>query len=383
VDASDDYLQFNYQETPVVDPAIANHLRSGKAPESGFRDTSPSDWIPQTNGGFNSERDLARFQLSITDGVVEDVKLVAGGNGYMSSKNGNFVVKGFNIYGNNFDITKPWLKTAQVDLTFSQGKLSDVKLTDGGQGYELAVKAALENNDATTTKGITNPDQQVMVGLNYNIDETQYGVRDPSLYNDFYMITDTQASVKLLGTPGRAGTLEVQMLAKSDKARQLLSGGLQPTTSYSGSGAQRFSPAAQGGSFKLYDREQLIASGTLSNGIWRGMLDKLPSPLSTLNYSFDGDPITSYNVNFKASTGTVRASLGPSLPAAADTSLRTRRSLSASTIGSSNALKRLAGSRLHAASALPAETVSPFGQQRASLHSSPWANALIASPSAL
>ena len=312
VAADDNYLLTNYQETPVVDPAIANHLRNGIAPEAGFRFTTPNDWIPNPkSSSFDTEKDLARFKLSITNGVVTGVTLLAGGNGYMSSKGGNYVVRGFNIYGNNVDIKKPWLKTAQVDLIFRGGSLVDVKLTDGGQAYQLAVISALENNDATTTDAIKDPDKELVVGINYNLNETQYGVRDPLLYNDWYMTTDTQASVVMTGKPGQAGTLQVQMLAKSAQARRLLSGGLKPTTGYSGTGAQRFSSAAQSGNFQLFDNGQLIASGNLSNGSWSGQVDKLPSPRTILSYTFDGDPITSYNVNFKASQGTVRATTSP------------------------------------------------------------------------
>ena len=307
VDANASYLLFNYQETPVSDPAIANHLTAGKAPEADFQDTTVNDWIPNpTSKVFDTESDLARFKLSITNGVVTGVKLVAGGNGYMSSKGGNYVVHGFNIYGNNYDIAKPWLKTAQVDLVFKEGVLSDVKLTDGGQGYQLAVISALNNNDATTTDAIKNPEQELVVGIDYNLNEIQYGVRNTSLYNDWYMITDTEAAVKIKGEPGQAGTLEVQMLAKDAEAKTLLSGGLKPTTGYSGSGQQSFNMAAQSGHFDLFENDHLIASGILNNGIWTGLLDKLPSTNSKLTYNFEGDAITSYNVNFKASAGTAK-----------------------------------------------------------------------------
>jgi len=315
VDAKEDYLLFHYHETAIVDPAIANHLESGIFPEAGFKGTTISDWIPNNKKGskksFNVTDDVARFKLSITNGTVKAVTLLAGGQDYMASKNGNHVVKGFNIYGNNVDILKPWLDTAQVDLTFQAGSLTAVKLTHGGKGYELAVKAAAENNNATTTDSFKDRDQDLIVSLNYNIDESQYGVRDQGLYNDWYMITETQPSIKLYGQPGQAGILEVQMLAKGDEAQKLLSGGLKPTTGYSGQAQQSFSPVAQNGNFSLFDNDKLIASGKLNQGTWLGRIDSIPSSKTLLRYKFDGDPISSYNVNFKASQGSISPTIIP------------------------------------------------------------------------
>ena len=128
----------------------------------------------------------------------------------MGSKGGNHVVRGFNIYGNNVDLVQPWLGTAQVDLTFERGSLSKVDLTDGGQGYELAVQSAADRNDATTTDTLT-ADQAILVAINYNLDEIQYQVRDNSLYNDWYMIANTDAAITYHGIPGNPGFLQVQM----------------------------------------------------------------------------------------------------------------------------------------------------------------------------
>jgi hypothetical protein len=306
VDLTDTHMLLNYQEAKVVDPAIANHLATGVAPEEGFVSTTPDDWIPYPQAStINAQQDIARFKLAITNGVVTGVTLVAPGNAYMSSKGGNFVVKGFNIYGNNVDLKQPWKNTAQVDLTFQGGRLTAVDLVDQGQGYELAVMSAAESNTATSTSSFPANEafRDLIVPINYNIDESQYWVRDPQLYNDWYMIADSAASVKLYGTPGAPGFLTVQMQAKGSDTQNLLSGGLAPTTGYSGAGPQSFSARAQQGAFSLTDHGKTIASGFLTNGLWVGLVPSLPTAPQDLGFRFDGDPISSYNVNFKAATG--------------------------------------------------------------------------------
>jgi hypothetical protein len=310
VDTNADYLLFSYQEAPVIDPAIANHLSGGPAAEPGFASTSPTDWIPNPQGSFDPFTDLAQFKLSINNGMVTGVELKQPGKGYMSSKGGNYTVRGFNIYGNNVDITKPWANTAQVDLTFSHGKLTNVELTDGGSGYELAVQSAAENNNATSTDSLRGS-QELIVAINYNLEEIQYQVRAESLYNDWYMISDTQATITLHGTPGKAGYLQVQMLPKAEAARALLSHSLKPTTGYSGVGSQSFSTRAASGNFSLSRNDTLIASGTLQDGTWFGAVSQLPTSPQDLAFNFDGDPITSYNVNFKASSGSAQPTFQP------------------------------------------------------------------------
>ena len=305
MDANQTYLLFNYQEASVVDPAIANHLKKGVAAERGFSGTKASDWIPNPDGAFAGKSDLAQFKLNITNGIVTGVELLNGGSGYMSSKGGNHVVKGFNIYGNNINPLKPWAQTAQVNLTFSNGALSDVTLTDGGQGYELAVQAAADNNTATTTDNLPE-NRSLIVAIDYNINEVQYLVRDNSLYNDFYLITDSQPVIQLLGTPGEAGTIRVEVQAASKEARQLLAKQLKPTTGYSGSGSQTFSAHAQDGDFTIYHKGKVLAQGNLENGTWQGSVSKLPRQSAALTAVFAGDPITSFNVNFRPSSGKAR-----------------------------------------------------------------------------
>lgn len=310
VDLNDDHLLFNFQEAPIVDPAIANHLSGGAAPEVGFQGTIATDWIPNPFSPLlDANTDIARFKLTINNGVVTGVTLLNQGNGYMSSRGGNAVVEGFNVYGNNVDLKQPWLNTAQVRLTFSGGRLTAVDLADGGRGYELAVMSAAENNTATSTESFSSSARDLVVPINYNLDESQYHVRDPQLYNDWYLITDTGASVQLHGLPGRPGFVSVKMMAKGEETRDLLTSYLQPTTGYSGQDSQSFSSFAQSGRFQLSQNARLIASGALQNGSWVGYVPSLPESTQDLSFRFDGDPITSYNINFKPSQGSTAANL--------------------------------------------------------------------------
>lgn len=300
-----DFLLFHYQEAPITDPAIENHLPGGVAPEDGFKGTSPRDWIPNPNGTFRGRSDLAQFKLNITDGTVTGVELLNGGNGYMSSMGGNHTITGFNIYGNNLDALKPWKGTAQVDLDFTNGALTSVRLTDGGRAYELAVQSAADNNTTTSTESL-DKSQYIVVAINYNLSEIQYLVRDESLYNDWHLTTDSKAVVKLMGQSGDPGSIQVKVGAASKKARQLLRQELDPTTGYSGSGHQSFSPWAQDGDFIIYHRGKMIAQGNLDDGTWTGQVDQLPKSTDRLVVDFAGDPITSYNVNFRPSKAAAR-----------------------------------------------------------------------------
>jgi len=311
LDANPQFLLFKYKEATVTDPAIANHLKGGTKEEEGFAGTKASDWIPSPGGEFNGQSDLAQFKLAITDGIVTGVEILNGGRGYMSSKGGDHTVTGFNIYGNNVNPLKPWAGTAQVDLTFVGGSLTSARLTDGGKGYELAVQAAADNNTARSTDELA-AERSIVVSINYNINETQYLVRDNSVYSDFYMITDSQPVVELIGNPGKEGLMRLTITAGSEEARQLLRKQLKPTTGYSGSGSQTFSTRAQDGDFTIYHKWSILAQGNLDNGAWEGSVARLPKANDRLRVEFAGDPITSYNVNFKPFYGRAKLIKGNS-----------------------------------------------------------------------
>ncbi|MEY4825084.1 MAG: hypothetical protein RLZZ430_734 [Cyanobacteriota bacterium] len=308
VEANDSYLLFRYQEAPIVDPAIANHLSDGIAPEAGFAGTTAKDWIPDPSGTFNGINDLACFELTIIDGVVKDIKNIKGGRGYMSTKGGNHYISGFNIYGNNIDPLSPWLGTAQVDLSFVDGQLKDVILTDGGSSYELAVRAAAEDNTKNTTEGLEYP---IRVAINYNLEEIQYLVRDPELYNDYYLISDTSLECQSKDI-GNFGGLQLALKPSSTKAQDLLAS-LPATTGYSGKGAQRSYGAPQQGLVQAKDHNGTIIAGGLSRPLQDGVtfleFTTRPAP-GQVKVDFGGDPLSSYLVNFREASKSIDLSYG-------------------------------------------------------------------------
>lgn len=308
-----DYLYFNYQQAPMIDPAIANHLADGKNPQAGFAGTKSTDWIPNPEGNFSGLPDLAYFGIEVTDGVVTDVQIVNGGSGYMSSKGGNHTVTGFNIYGNNTDLVQPWLNTAQVDLTFSGGVLTNVSLTDGGSGYELAAGAALGSNTAT---GISlQPDagnewKSLRIPLNYRLNESIYLTRDnnSSDYQDWYLITDTSIAATSLNQ-GAYGGLNLTVTPSSDRAQEILTN-QEITPGYSGSGQQNKYSTPQQGDITVVDSTgSTVGTGNISNGIANFELNRLAAP-GTINVNFSGDSASSYLTNFKESSRSLTLNYG-------------------------------------------------------------------------
>lgn len=310
VDLDEDYLLFRYEEVAIVDPAIANHLQNGLAPEPGFADTTADDWIPDPKGDFLGKSDLARFKLLITNGIVTGVELLNGGRGYMSTKAGNYTIQGFNVYGNNIDPLSPWLGTAQVDLSFVGGQLKSVSLTDGGQGYELAVQAAFENNTATSTADLP-ANRSIVVALDYNLSEVQYLVRDNALYNDWYLISDTGIESQAIDS-GAFGGLQVMLKPSSDKAQEILAS-LPITTGYSGAGAQRSYNAPQQGLVQVSDINSTVVAGgpslALQDGLTSLKFMSRPAP-GAVKVDFGGDALSSCLVNFREASTSIDLTYG-------------------------------------------------------------------------
>lgn len=309
----DGFLFFNYQQAPMIDPAIANHLADGKNPEAGFAGTTSTDWIPNPDGDFSGLPDLAYFGIEVTDGVVTDVQIVNGGSGYMSSKGGNHTVTGFNIYGNNTDLVQPWLNTAQVDLTFTGGVLTDVTLTDGGSGYGLAAGAALSSNSASSISLQPNPKnewQSLRVPLNYRLSESTYLTRDNnnSDYQDWYLIADTAISATGV-YQGAHGGLSLSITPSSERAREILAS-QAITPGYSGSGQQAKYDTPQQGEISVVDSTgTTIGTGTVSNGTASLSLDAVAAP-GAVNVIFAGDHQSSYLTNFKGSSTSLNLDYG-------------------------------------------------------------------------
>ena len=198
-------------------------------------------------------------------------QIINGGSGYMSSKNGNYTVTGFNIYGNNTDLAQPWLNTAQVDLTFTGGVLTDVSLTDGGSGYGLAAGAALSSNIASSISLQPNPNnewQSLRVPLNYNLSESIYLTRDKnnSDYQDWYLIADTTISATSLNQ-GPHGGLSLSITPSSERAREILAS-QAITPGYSGTGQQSKYEKPQQGGISVVDAtgSTIGTISTISNG---------------------------------------------------------------------------------------------------------------------
>lgn len=309
----DGFLFFNYQQAPMIDPAIANHLADGKNPEAGFAGTTSTDWIPNPDGDFNGLPDLAYFGIEVTDGVVTDVQIVNGGSGYMSSKGGNHTVTGFNIYGNNTDLVQPWLNTAQVDLTFTGGVLTDVTLTDGGSGYGLAAGAALSSNRTSSISLQPDPNnewQSLRVPLNYRLNESTYLTRDNnnSDYQDWYLIADTAISATSVNQ-GAHGSLSLSITPSSERARAILAN-QAITPGYSGSGQQAKYDSPQQGEISVVDSTgSTIGTGTVSDGTASLSLETLAAP-GAVNVIFAGDHQSSYLTNFKGSSTSLNLDYG-------------------------------------------------------------------------
>jgi hypothetical protein len=310
LDLDEGYLLFHYQEAPITDPAIANHLSDGVAPEAGFADTIAADWIPNPDGDFSGKSDLARFSLSITNGIVTGVTLLNGGRGYMRTKAGTHTVEGFNIYGNNIDPLIPWMGTAQVDLSFVDGSLNAVSLTDGGSGYELAVQAAADDNTATSTNELADKNS-IVVAIDFNLDEVQYLVRDTEIYHDWYLISDSGIQSQAINS-GAFGGLQVSVAPSSSKAQEVLAT-MPITTGYSGTGAQRAYIAPQQGLLRVSDSNSTVIAGgaslALQDGLTSLAFSSRPAP-GALTVDFGGDPLSSYQVNFREASTAIDVTYG-------------------------------------------------------------------------
>ena len=300
-----EFLFFHYQQAPIVDPAIANHLVDGQHPEAGFAGTTATDWIPNPDGDFRGLPDLAYFAISVSDGSVNDVRIENGGSGYMSSHGGNYTVKGFNLYGNNSDLTQPWLNTAQVDLTFSDGALTDVTLTDGGHSYEPAARAALSSNTATNIPIEDTASAQLKaltIPLNYRLNESTYLIRGNHNhdYQDWYLITNTAIDASGINE-GAFGTINASVSPSSQRAQIILSNQVIPP-GYSGTEQQAKYATAQAGEITVMDSNgSIVGRGSVNNGSSTIQLEATPAP-GTLTLHFSGDHQSSYLTNFKPSS---------------------------------------------------------------------------------
>ena len=142
-----------------------------------------------------------------------------------------------------------------------------------------------------------------IVPINYSLIETWYESSNTD-YSDQYLIADTRAQAKLLQGASEK-LLEVQIVGKDRPTQSLLNKISQPTewtTGYSGIGKQRGFSTAQNGKISVK------SSNGRELGEWSLDQGKVRIPMSSLanerqlEILFEGDPSSSYLVNFKPSS---------------------------------------------------------------------------------
>jgi len=314
-EADSDYFLIRFQTVEVLDPAIVAVAPAG-AP-TGRGSAFYKDWSPATA----KLDDLAIFSFDIDAfGRVSAAALAQGGRGYFSGAGGVADVI-YSIPGNN--AASPGAAQAKVRLVFAGGSLQSVTLVDGGSGYNLAANAINQQNGnvgATSLTGTKNtPVSGLLIGLNIELEE-QYTLAakapdDQSLYSDWYLQAVTESSVQSAAASAASayGTLGLLVQPKSARAREILDGSIPLTTGYSGIGQQQVFSVPQGGALKLVDRDgQQVSSplvGQIRNGFAQLALSALPAP-GPLSAQFDGDPLSSYLVNFRPSATVLDVNLG-------------------------------------------------------------------------
>ena len=329
VEADRDYFFTNYKTAHPLDPAVTLIGR-----QQGLNDdqmTRGSQFYSRWSPKSAALQDLALFSFKVyfnankTDAFLGDLELVQPGNGYMETEKGSGkYINGthtFEINGNNpikplgFGQSDP--TRAAVNLTFNQGRLVNVAFAKDaqgksrvGSGYQELANAANGNNNKE------DPKRPLLVGIDINL-ERQMFLADQApgndLYQDWYLMTDTTINSSAT-SQGSFGGLKLNIGPSAARAREILAT-QRLTTGYSGTGQQtKFSYPQQG---KLTVTDALghtVAGATsaatrLSNGATDLELNSLPAP-GALKVAFDGDPTSSYQVNFKASAADVRLSYG-------------------------------------------------------------------------
>ena len=309
--AAKNYLLFHYKQTDVLDPAITENLNADtrNLALAGWDGLLRSDWKPVLNAGMTSKEVLeqtAQFSITIdTSGSISAVSVTNSGAGYMGTYQGNHIVD-FEIRGNDsYTDSKASNPNnyAIATLSFRDGQLVDASLKSSGEGYQYLAQA----NGAIgygTTNPLTSP-QTNTIPINTSLLESWYTVPYTD-YQDWYLITDTTAKVRLQGRPGGEGTLTVEVTPSSKKAKNIIANNPY-TTGYSGEGSQRSYHKAMSGTIKLFQGGERIGKAQIVDGTATFATDDLPNPKDEIRVEFMGDPITSYQVNYLPSTSMVKA----------------------------------------------------------------------------
>ncbi len=302
--ANDGYLFFNYKQADVLDPAITDNLAPSTRNSvlSGWDGLTQSDWKPKLATGMTSAQVLAATaQFSITvglDGAINAVSVTSAGEGYMNSKSGNHTVD-FEIRGNDSYSTGSANPNnyAIATLTFTGGQLTAIALKYPGQGYTYLAQANL-----ATGFGDTNPftvPQTDIIPINASLLESWYTVPYTD-YQDWYLVTDTKSSVAA-EAGGSFGSLRVSLDPSSAAAQNLIAS-TAITTGYSGLGQQQKFSRPQNGTVTVVDSlGNKVGAGAVTNGVASFSMSTRPAP-GNVSITFDGDPTSSYLINFKPSS---------------------------------------------------------------------------------
>jgi inosine-uridine nucleoside N-ribohydrolase len=318
-EADADYFLIRYQTVEVLDPAIVSLAPAGVETSRGS--SFYKDWSPSTA----KLNDLAIFSFNIDEfGRVSSATLGQGGRGYFSNAGGSADVI-YSIPGANPQ--SPGKSHAKVRLVFSSGSLQSVELIDGGSGYNLVANGINQQNGSINSlapAGSTNsPVAGILIGLNIELEE-QYTLAakapdDQPLYSDWYLQAVTESTIRSSAASATSayGAIDLLIQPKSSRAREILDPNnpesIPLTTGYSGVGQQQAFSLPQIGSVLLFDRNGQTVSnpsaGQVRNGVAQLALSALPAP-GPLSARFEGDPMSSYLVNFRPSTTAVDVNLG-------------------------------------------------------------------------
>ena len=304
--ADKSYLLFDYVQTDVLDPAIVNNLNVTTRSKglTGWDGLTGEDWVPKTP----SKADTALLKLNVAmDGSIAKVTVANGGAGYMSNHGGKAVVE-FEIRGNDsFDPSKPVNPNnyAIAKLSFDNGVLisADLEPSQHGAGYMHAAQAAIAaglkeySTEAPTEDYLA--EYPLELPLNLSVFSGDDNLKPDPQYQDWYLITDTQAHLSL--KVGSTINTTVVVSPQSQAAEQVIATH-DLTTGYSGSGQQQKFFIAQAGQITISDATSgaTLGSGRLVDGMANFNLSALPAS-GQFKISFSGDALSSYQINFKAS----------------------------------------------------------------------------------
>ena len=327
--AGSSYLFFDYVQTDVLDPAILANLNPDTRNKllSGWDGLVAADWHPRSP----TNADTANLKLTVAmDGSINKVTVSNPGAGYMSAHGGNAIVD-FEIRGNDAldpaNIANP-NNYAIVQLTFKNGQLESAALKDGshGSGYMYAAQSSIGSklkSYATLAPTVELLNSAPLdLPINLSIFSGDDLMKSDSQYEDWYLITETKANFAL--KRGGAISATVVMTPESKAAEDIIKTH-DLTTGYSGVGQQQKFSFAQNGKITISDSKSgaVLGSGTLVDGVTNFNLSGLPES-GAFKVSFNGDPSSSYQINFKSSiTQVALDTVSPFLVKASDSAFLT------------------------------------------------------------